>query len=86
MYSYSYNLLGAVREAASRLDGEFTYVEVCRLIKEEHPDFHGGDSQVVKAYLIKLMRECRERGLDRLRRGVPVFLRDAEVLMHGRRA
>ena len=59
MGSYSFNLLGAVREAASRLEGEFTYMEVCRLIKEEHPEFCGGDSQVVKAYLIKLAREGR---------------------------
>jgi hypothetical protein len=56
---YPFNLLAAVREAVGRLDGEFTYVEVCRLIKEEHPAFHGGDSQVVKGYLIKLMREGR---------------------------
>ena len=59
MSYYPFNLLGAVREAASRLEGEFTYVEVCRLIKEEHPDFYGGDSQVVKAHLIKLVREGR---------------------------
>ena len=59
MSYYSFNLLAAVREAASRLDGEFTYVEVCRLIKEEHPEFCGGDSHVVKAYLIKMAREGR---------------------------
>ena len=59
MSYYSFNLLAAVREAASRLDGEFTYVGVCRLIKEEHPEFCGGDSHVVKAYLIKLVREGR---------------------------
>ena len=59
MSYYSFNLLAAVRMAVGRLEGEFTYLEVCRLIKEEHPDFHGGDSQVVKAYLIKLMREGR---------------------------
>ena len=59
MGHYPFNLMGAVREAAPRIEGEFTYVEVCRLIKEEHPEFGLGDSYIVKNYLIGLVREGR---------------------------
>ena len=76
---YHFNLLGAVREAASRLEGEFTYLEVVRLIKEEHPEFGDGDSYRVNNYLnllVKQGRLVRVKATDR-RAGTPGVYRHA---------
>jgi hypothetical protein len=60
MHYYSFNLLRAVRDAASRLTGEFTSREVARLVKEEHPEFGLGDSYIVSSYLSALVRLVAE--------------------------
>ena len=76
MSYYSFNLLGAVREAASRLTGEFTCREVVRLIKEEHPEFGDGDSYRVNNYLNMLAKQgrlVRVKSTDRRARTPGVF-------------
>jgi hypothetical protein len=83
-HDYSFNLLAAVRDAASRLTGEFTYREVARLVEEEHPGFGDSYSYTVNNYLNMLARQgklVRVKATDR-RAHMPGVFRNAGEAGH----
>ena len=76
MHTYHFNVLAAVREAASRLAGEFTHREVVRLVGEKHPGFGDSYGYTVNKYLNLLAKQgrlVRVKAADRTARTPGVY-------------